>query len=227
MTADVTKRLVQGQRYGFNPVVTPAWKALRAVWSLAESELYPWDREVVRAIREVLPEFVPVNRRSVWKTGTGELVKLTHHCLGFRSDDPNRPRLKRQYLWPTNPASVNYGLNASNDNIIIEKILEGPTSTPVLPGAFRPLGWGVYYQVVHARYLVKRLMSVAREEERTRRHERDTTEALKAKVYTEIDERVNHYAPELKRSIDHTSDLELKQMEQPVPIEKTPFVTVA
>jgi hypothetical protein len=139
------------------------WVCLGGEWTAIEpaDPSYRVDPVIVKAIREVDPDFVPLWRVMDYKTPEGGHIRCIHHAMAYRVRDPHKRHQERKILWPTNPASINYGYGGFP--IYVEEILE-PVSGDPLSG-FTPLAWQDYERIKHGIWWQKHHMPKTPEEE--------------------------------------------------------------
>jgi hypothetical protein len=133
---------VHGRDWGLSLLPKARYRLLGVHVTRIQDAAYPWDPEIVRAIRVFDPGFVPVFRRKVYKDQhTGLLLTFVHHGVGRfdRKADPD-PRIARLPL-PSGPGRDFGPINR------VERWFEpAPPDAPVnnLPRGFVPFNDWVY-----------------------------------------------------------------------------------
>lgn len=194
-------------------------------FSAVDSEMYPFDRTVVKAIRrEVDKDFVPLVIRSVYVCDTGGLRHFEHHGIAWRITDPHKKHQKRRILWPTTPGALNYGMEGNA--LFLEDILRGKDHENNLPGEFQRIGWDQFHRLKAGKKAVAEAPSV---EEETRQFfaAKDEVKAKAEKrMSDEIDYRLDHDEHFMKRTFLNTSGPEYDAMgKAPMSLpERKPFI---
>lgn len=127
-----------------------SWKRLPTVLSACEDSLYPFDAEVVRAIRaDIDPLFIPIVRYTTYKSQSGAYETWPHFLWCRAIPVPlaeDRARRVKGVLWPVTPGSVNYGMERWSNVLYFEKALDGgmPGDSEFKPGRIYPLNWSLH-----------------------------------------------------------------------------------
>lgn len=160
------------------------WEFMGTWISAVESELYPFDHDVVRAIRRDLdPLFVPLVRRTVFRSPSGADFVWQHHVWARVVEVPQTAlgaRHAKGVLWPTSPGDVNYGFAKYADRLYVQHYLDDHRAgdSMAMPGRIFPIGWALYP-------VVEGLMGIARavsqREQAQRIHDRSVEADIKAK----------------------------------------------
>lgn len=156
------------------------WTYEGSFLSACESEKYPFDADVVAAIRrDHDPHFIPLLRRTVFRSPSGADYVWEHHvwarAIGVL-EAPMGAHHAQRVLWPTNPGAVNYGFEKYADRLYIQKDLGFLGDSTRSPGRTYPMHWGLYK-------LVGGLMGLARQasQRELARREFELSEAKEAK----------------------------------------------
>lgn len=202
-----------------------AWRLVGWQFSAVESEIYPFDAKVVKAIREVDPAFVPIVIRSVYGANTGGFKHFEHHAIAWALSDPRKRHKSRRVLWPTTPGAVN--LHKSGATLFLEDIMRGPDMDNGLPGPFQAIGWGTYHRIKAAVKYNAEAPSV--EEEIRQLENREETKRLKEekRLRDEVDYRIDHNERQLKAALEADNTPEgLRTLGMARPHEPKPHVFV-
>lgn len=120
------------------------WQFVDEHISAVGSETYPWNPEIVKAIREFEPDFCPLWVVSVYVSPAGTIEKFGRHAIGkdYRFYDPD------EKVKPFKVHTASYGVNAGRRPVMITDILQNK-DVRVIPDlsvfGYRPLDWTVYY----------------------------------------------------------------------------------
>lgn len=143
---------------GDSDMTAPGYLHLGHFFSCVPDPQYPWDRDVLRAIRELCPDAMPVTIRSVWQWSNygelghlGEPMVITRHGLARAIESPVLPVHDFRCEMPSWPVLglrlPGRSLEASRPNYIEvnwydkEVRLHGMD----LPGAYLPFDWEFYH----------------------------------------------------------------------------------
>jgi hypothetical protein len=127
-----------------------SWTRLPSVRSACEDSLYPFDREVVAAIRrDIDPLFIPLVRYTTYKSLSGAYETWPHFLWCRAIPVPiaeDKARKVSNVLWPVTPGSVNYGMDRWSNVLYFERALDGgrPGDSEFKPGRIYPLTWSFY-----------------------------------------------------------------------------------
>jgi hypothetical protein len=165
-------RIPQPQEtYAINPSSGTQWEYVGSYLSACDSEKYPFDRDVVRAIRaDHDPGFVPLLRRTVFRSPGGSDYVWQHHVWARVIEVAEAKlgaRQAKKVLWPCNPGATNYGFDRYADRLYIQADLGFLGDSVRSPGKCIPMHWGLYK-------LVGNLMGIARQQsqaEQARRYD--------------------------------------------------------
>lgn len=202
-----------------------AWRALTYQYSAVESEIYPFDPKVIRAIRDLDPAFVPLVVRSIFASPTGSLRQFEHHAIAWRLTTPQKNHKRRRVLWPTNPGSVNAGKGGTA--LFLEHVLRGDDLPSGLPGPFKPISWGTYYAMNAALKYAKEAPSVEEEVRQLENREQEAHDKRERALLAETEYRIDHDERQLKAALeaDNTPD-GLRTLGMARPFEPKPHVFV-
>lgn len=209
-----------------NGVGPATWHLSGRQFSAVESELYPFDPKVVKAIRdEMYPDFVPIVIRSVFTSSTGGVQHFEHHGIGWALSIPKRKHKKRQILWPTNPGAINYGM--SRTAYFLEDILRGPDMDDGRPGPFMPLNWGVYHGMKRAIKYIREAPSVEEEIRQITNREQEAEEREDRRLQAEVEYMIDSNSRQLKAALERDNTPEgAKTLGMARPHEPKPHVFV-
>lgn len=193
-----------------------------------DSELYPFPRDIVRAIRELDPDFTPIRVRTVWRSPSGGTRVFEHHTLSFVTRDPKRKHQNRRVLWPTGPDATNYR-RGTFGALVVEDILRQEQTHDVLPGDFRPIGWQDYHRIKAA--LKVNAESSAPDkwdspEQRWARGIQEDRERRQRKASEELSYRIDQEAGRLKKAFESVEGSDISTLVVPLKKEHKPFVHV-
>lgn len=210
-------------RETYDVPVEKDWKLIGWEYSAVESEIHPFDRTVVKAIRrELLPTFVPLIVRSVWESAAGSIHVYEHHALSHMVKVAGGKHQKRRILWPASPGAINWGFHAKGADLVLEMILEGPKRHPSMPGEFRPLSWGVFHQLkasMQTRESERHDLAAGQEYVEQKQAAQDASNAA---ARSEIAYRIDHdVAKDIKKVHDDIGKDEYARMGAPRPTDAT------
>lgn len=120
----------------------PGWRDLGQEISCIPDAIYPWDRDVLRAIREFDPGVVPIWVRWMFQHEDGEIIKIGRHGIARRL--PKSPTgMSHEEL----KISGYESFGAQPKPHLIEFIWQGEKDKrgSDLPGAYKPFDWSLYY----------------------------------------------------------------------------------
>lgn len=201
------------------------WHLMGWQFSAVESEIYPFDPKVVKAIRVLDPAFVPLSIRSVYGTPTGDVRYFEHHGIAWALDTPRKKHKRRRVLWPTNPGSVN--ARKSGVSLFLEDILRGEDQDNGLPGPFKPISWGTYYRIKAALKYNSEAPSVEEEIRQLESREQEKKEKEEKRLRDEVNYRIDHNERQLKAALEHDNTPEgIRTLGMARPHEPKPMVFV-
>lgn len=202
------------------------WDRLGSAWSAIEpaDPQYRVNTEVVKAIRRLDPDFVPLWLTTEHRSPSGAVVRCVHHAIAWRCRDPRKRHQDRQILWPVTRTHVNYGYDGFP--MYVEEILQGPAS-PSGP-TFLPLSWFDYERIKRGIWWQRHEMPTTPEEEA--RQEVERYEARKQKenerIIKELDYRMDHESKGVGRHLDQIGSADIQTWGAPREHNK-PFVEVS
>jgi len=188
------------------------YREVGTFYSCIPDSAYPWDADKMRAIREVIPDAVPMWVQWVFlRPDSKEKVVFGRHALGRAIKEPGREFLPFRCSMPTMPCQ---GLKFERPNRIWF-IHEGDRNRdyPDIPGTFLPFDDTIVHRAKEsARYMQmsekefreqmeKELIEGPREERRRRREALDADLAARDKDF-------HSYADKV---LDSISDVERKE----------------
>jgi hypothetical protein len=141
---------VNGTHVIDNPDSRSQWTFVGTFHSAVEDETYPWDLDVVKAIRrDLLPDFVPLVVKTVYRSPSGNDRVWKHHAWGYLVHDPQASWHHVRVLWPANPGAVNYHQGKFSDRLLIPSFgyLGHMGDSLRSPGRIMPIGWNLYQQI--------------------------------------------------------------------------------
>lgn len=201
------------------------WRRIGAQWAAIEpaDSRYRVDHVIVKAIRRLDPDFVPLWLTTEHESESGAVVRCVHHAIGWRVRDPHKKHQERRILWPTSRGQINYGMHGYP--VLVERIIEGSPGQPA--AAFKPLSWDDYRDVEYGIWWQRNEMPVSPEEEARQIVER--AEQAKAKeekrIYDEINYRIDTEAEGAARHLEQIGSAEIQAWGAPRE-QKKPFVEV-
>lgn len=196
-------------------------------YSACDSEVYPFDKDVVRAIRRIDPNFVPLVVRKVFAFPSGGHAIYENHVLAHVDPNPKTAshanRLK--VLWPTNPNSVNYGF-AGRGWVLWDDEIKGPKIPwhPDLPYQFEALSWKHLPLIEASHREWKHRVDAMKEAAQIAEHNAMLQAKAEQKGDEEVAYRVEHDAKYTQRALESLSGPEIEQMGRFRPYESKPFV---
>lgn len=194
---------------------------------LTENEVYPWPREVVKAIREVDPFIVPIWVKYVCRTPAGTEFIIGRHAIGrmppsWEADhkEIDGGSLVLGAYQPASRGAVN--LHCAGRQILWLDILALPPNGEQFPsgihGPYRPFDWSVFYDYrVEHRDIED---EIRERRERMLERKRKANAAIKA----EHDYRWDHDWKHIKKNVQSLSDNDIEHMGVPVSQDPKPFV---
>lgn len=122
---------------------TPGWRFIKEEVSCIPDSLYPWDPKVVKAIREISPDLVPIWIRRVFHTpytdSRQETVVFGRHGIG--------QIVRKSYHVPIS-VSMPSGSNLPKPNAVYwYPVGDNDPRARDLPGAYIPFDWRFYKHV--------------------------------------------------------------------------------
>lgn len=143
---------LDARKYAFKPESDVQWWFLGSFLSACDDPLYPFDRDVVRAIRtELDPWFVPLVRKTVYQNSAGGERVWTHHVWARVIPDPDESiavrRIRKPVLWPSSPGATNRAFASYSDRLIFESDIGFVGNSERMPGRFRPIGWAAFKDI--------------------------------------------------------------------------------
>lgn len=135
------------------PVQTPnadhQFRSRSDVWQFAGehisacgSETYPWNPEIVKAIRFIEPDFCPLWVITAYRSPAGGVEKFGRHAIGkdYKYYDPD------EKIRPMNVHTATYGVNAGRRPVLITDILQDK-KVSLIPDlkvyGFLPFDWTI------------------------------------------------------------------------------------
>lgn len=199
------------------------WKRVGSQFTACEDPMFPVDKAVVRAIRELDPDFVPLWVYTEHESPTGGRVVRCHHAIAWRLRDPHKKHQDRQILWPVTPGSVNYGM--SGYPVFVEKILEGAAGLPV--AGFKALSWEDHEDIRFGIWWQKHQMPSTPEQEAADAAAADEArqERENQRICDEVKYRFEHEAKGVGRHLDQIGSADIQAWGAPREQTK-PFVEV-
>lgn len=157
-----------------------------------------FDPDIVKAIRETDPDFLPLVARSVWRAPTGEERTYFHHALAFQSQHPAMQEsslLVRRVTWPSTPGHVNYG-RESRGAVLWQTTLEGPQDHLILPGETRALSWPLVKEIQAAMHTYRNASGKPEDDSHFKAllAKEEAKEKAREAMEAEIDYRIDHDA---------------------------------
>jgi hypothetical protein len=139
-------------KYRMDPDSGVQWEFIGSFLSGVDSEQYPFDTDVVAAIRRELdPGFVPLVRKTVYRSGAGTDRVWEHHAwfriLPELDSSIGIRRITKPILWPSAPGSVNYGIGKYQDRLVFVSNIGFVGDSERMPGRFRPIGWHAFKDI--------------------------------------------------------------------------------
>ena len=108
------------------------------------SETYPWDEQIVKAVRRYEPDFCPLWVVTVYQSPAGSLHKFGRHAIGI--DTKNH--IQEGKHQPLKVLTSFRGVNAGRRPIVVSDILQDK-SVSLIPDlkvyGYMPFDWNVYY----------------------------------------------------------------------------------
>lgn len=201
------------------------WTYLGGQWSAIEpaDPSYRVDPVIVKAIREIDRDFVPLWRIMDYRSPNGGVVRAIQHAMAYRIRDPRKRHQERQILWPCNPAAINYGMGGFP--VYVEEILE-PVSGEPLSG-FTPLAWQDYERIKHGIWWQANHMPKTPEEEAAQAERADAERKAKEekRINDEMSYRFDHESKGVGRHLDQIGTADIQAWGAPREQSK-PFVEV-
>lgn len=202
-----------------------SWKRIGAQWSAVEpaDSQYRVDPVVVRAIRSLDPDFVPLWLTTEHESPSGAVVRLVHHAIAWRLKTPHKKHQDRQILWPTTPGAINYGFGGYP--VYVEEILHGEDAVPT--AGFKALSWDDYDRIKFGIWWQKHEMPLTPEEEARREIQADEERRAKEekRITDEVNYRFDHESKGVGRHLDQIGSADIKAWGAPKD-ERKPFVHV-
>jgi hypothetical protein len=199
------------------------WRRVGSQFTACEDPMFPVDKSIVRAIRELDPDFVPLWVYTEHVSPSGGRAVRCHHAIAWRLRDPHKKHQERQILWPCSPGAVNYGMGGYP--MYVEQILQGESDAPV--AKFKPLSWQDYEAIRYGIWWQRNEMpstpeqeaaqAIAAEEARKAREEK--------RIMDEIEYRFDHESKGVGRHLDQIGSADIKAWGAPRE-DKKPFVEV-
>jgi len=188
----------------FAPADSPSnargWVCLGETYSCVESEMYPWDPEIVRAIRSFCPDYVPVWMRTAYLSpDKREVVVAGRHVIARSVRNLHTPPHYFRVLLPCGYAGPRPNL--------LERVMENDDGRDGFAGTYRPLDWRAVAEL-RAAYLENQTPKEAARAWVARHQE--ARERAKAEMHNEIAYRTKHDEGFVKRMAERISDVEWK-----------------
>lgn len=137
------------------------WAFVDETISAVGSELYPWNPEVVKAIREFEPDFCPLWVTSVYRSPAGSYKVFGRHAIGIDC----KSHMQEGSHAPVKVWTATYGVNAGRRPILVESLLQDQ-DVKVVPElsvfGYAPLDWGFYYKAKEGWYQTRKAKLEAR-----------------------------------------------------------------
>lgn len=118
------------------------WKEIGMELSCVPNAVYPWDKEVVAAIRRIAPDIVPVWVRWIFKDPDGKVVVFGRHALARVNKDKKNEGVAWPVEMPSMPCNGMW-FEAPNDELIIWQSETNSVAEDV-PGDYKPFNWELY-----------------------------------------------------------------------------------
>lgn len=199
------------------------WRRIGAQFTACEDPMFPIDRDIVRAIRELDPDFVPLWVYTEHESEGGARVVRCHHAIAWRLKRPGKKHQDRQVLWPVTPGSINYGMGGYP--LYVEQILEGEPGQPT--AEFMPLSWRDYTRIKFGIWWQRNEMPLTPEQEAAQivAAEQARKERAEAEFMKELDYRFDHESKGVGRHLDQLGSADIQAWGAPREQAK-PFVEV-
>lgn len=201
------------------------YERIGSAWSAIEpaDPRYRVDPVLVREIRRLDPDFVPLWLTTEHQSPSGAIVRCVHHAIAWRIRTPHKRHQERQILWPTSPGAINYGYGGYA--IFVEEILQGQ-ETQAGP-EFKPLSWEDYKRIKYGIWWQKHEMPSTPEEEAFRAISaaEDAKERAEQKMLDELSYRFDNAAKGVGRHLDQIGSADIQAWGAPRE-DKKPFVEV-